>query len=147
MKHNETNRLNNSSDSKPETLTLRAVKSSPAGKRRVLFIAASALGIAAMPGIADQLMGSLSSAVIRTAHAGVSNECNPEIQPGYEEEILAFLAEQEVDLPQGVEEFVSLFEISEAYDATILRDRLITILVSGEGEVLPAPAGYYVFPD
>ncbi|MCY1014035.1 hypothetical protein OV079_52655 [Nannocystis pusilla] len=42
----------------------------------------------------------------------------------------------------------SLFELSTEYDyATILRDRKIAILVSSEGQVLPAPQGYYVFPD
>ncbi len=147
MNNNETHRSNNPSDSTRQALTLRPVQKSPTRGPKVLFIAASALGVAAMPGIADKLLSSLSSAVISTAEAAVPNECSPEILPGYEEEVLAFLDEQKVDLPKGIEEFISLFEISEAYDATILRDRMITILVTGEGEVLPAPEGYYVFPD
>ena len=57
------------------------------------------------------------------------------------------VAASTIELPAGLDKFISLFELSKNYDATILRDRQIVILVSGEGKVLPAPAGFYVFPD
>jgi hypothetical protein len=145
MNNNDTPRSNDLTAT-TDALTLRSAKKGPSRGRKVLFIAASALGVAAMPGVADQLLSTVGSAVVSTAHAG-EPKCNPEILPGYEEEVLALLQEYGVDLPKGVEAFISLFELSEAYDATILRDRQITILVSGEGEVLPAPEGFYVFPD
>ncbi len=146
MHNNEINPPNDPSAPTSSALTLRAAKKGASRRHKVLFIAASALGVASMPGVADQLLGSLGSTVIGTAHAGENNECNPAILPKYEQGVIAFLQEH-VDLPSGIENFVSLFELSEAYDATILRDRQITILISGEGEVIPAPEGYYVFPD
>lgn len=145
MNHNETHRSTDPSDS--HALTLRAADHGPSRGRKVLFIAASALGVAAMPGVAEQVLTSLGSAIVGTAHAGPSNECNAEVVPGYEKYVIEFLKKHEVKLPEGVDAFISLFELSSAYDATILRDRQITIIVSGEGQVLPAPQGYYVFPD
>ncbi|MDC0720880.1 hypothetical protein [Nannocystis bainbridge] len=147
MHNNETYRFNNPSDPKSSALTLRTATNGPSQGPKVLFIAASALCIASMPGVADHLLSSLGSAIVSTAHAGEPNECKTTIHSGYEKEVIHFLKKHEVKLPEGVEKFVSLFELSSAYDATILRDRQITILVSGEGEVLPAPQGFYVFPD
>jgi len=146
MNHNETHRSTDPSDPKASALTLRAANNGPSRGPTVLFIAASALGVASMPGVAEQLLTSLGSAIVSTAHAA-PNECNGEIHPGYEKNVIEFLKKHEVKLPEGIEAFISLFDLSSAYDATILRDRQITIVVSGEGEVLPAPQGYYVFPD
>lgn len=145
MNHNETHRPTDPTD--PKALTLRAAQTGPARGPKVLFIAASALGVAALPGVAEQVLSTLGSAIVGTAHAGVGSECKPEIHQGYEKDVIAFLKKHEVELPGEIEKFISLFELSSAYDATILRDRQIAILVSGEGDVLPAPAGFYVFPD
>lgn len=147
MNNNETNRTNDPSDPKSSAVTLRAAKSGPSLGHKVIFVAASALGVASMPGLADQILSSLGSAIVSTAHAGEPDACKAEILPGYEEKVLGFLKEHGVELPEGIESFVSLFELSSAYDATILRDRQITIVVSSEGEVLPAPNGLYIFPD
>lgn len=148
MNHNENHRTNDSSDPKASALTLRAADNGTSRARKVLFIAASALGVAAMPGVAEQVLTSLGSAVVSTAHAGPSNECDPTVVPGYEKQVIEYLVKHEVKLPEGVDSFVSLFELSTEYDhATILRDRKIAILVSSEGQVLPAPQGYYIFPD
>lgn len=147
MNHDETQRTNDPSDPKSSAVILRPAQSSSSRGPKVLFIAASALGVASMPGVADQLLSSLGSAIVGTAHAGEPSECKPTIQPGYEMEVINFLKKLEVELPGGVEKFISLFELSSFHDATILRDREIAILVSGEGQVLPAPQGFYVFPD
>lgn len=144
MNHNENHRPNDPTD--PKTLTLRAAQNGSSRGPKVLFIAASALGVAAMPGVAEQVLSTLGSAIVSTAHAGES-ECKAEIHEGYEEEVIYFLKKNEVKLPKGVEHFISLFQLSYEYDATVLRDRQIAILVSSEGVVLPAPAGIYVFPD
>ena len=147
MNNNETNRTNDPSDPKSSAVTLRAAKNGPSLGHKVIFVAASALGVASMPGVADQLLGSLGSAIVSTAHAAEPDACKEEVLPGYEGEVISFLNEHGVKLPKEIESFVSLFELSSAYDATILRDRQITIVVSSKGEVLPAPSGLYVFPD
>lgn len=144
---NQTNSSNEPSSSTSSTLTLRAAKSGPSRGPKVLFIAASALGLAAMPGVADQFLDALGSAVVSTAHAGEPNECGPQVFQGYEQQVIEALKKYGVELPKGVEEFTSLFELSEMHDATVIRDRGVSILVSGEGTVLPAPEGFLVFPD
>lgn len=148
MTNNDTKRKDDPSDLKTSALTLRAAKHGPSRGPRVLFIAASALGVAAMPGVADQLLSTLGPAIVGTASAAEPNECKAEeILPGYEQEVIKFLTEMGVKLPKGIEAHVSLFELSEAHKATIVRDHKIAILITSEGKVLPAPAGLYVFPD
>jgi hypothetical protein len=76
MHNNETRNPNDLSEPTSSALTLRVAKKGPSRRHKVLFIAASALGVASMPGLADQLLGSLGSAVISTAHAG--RGCDPD---------------------------------------------------------------------
>ncbi len=146
MNKHETHRTNDPTDPNQSAVTLRAARSGPSRAGKVLFIAASALGVAAMPGVAGQLLGTLGSALVGTAHAA-SDECTEEIQPGYEQNVIKFLQANGIELPAGIESFVSLFELSKLHDATILRDRKITLFINGKGKVLPAPEGLYVFPD
>lgn len=134
--------------SAPQALTLRTAQNGASRGRQVLFIAASALGVAAMPGVAEQMLSTLGSALVSTAHAkGEEDACKPEVHEGYEEDVIYFLEKHEVELPEGVEKFISLFNLSYEYNATVLREREIVILITASGSVIPAPAGFYVFPD
>ena len=144
---NQTHSSQEPSSSTSSTLTLRAAKSGPSRGPKVLFIAASALSLAAMPGVADQFLDALGSAISSTAHAGEPNECGPQVYQGYEQQVIEALQKYGVELPKGIEEHVSLFELSDLHDATVIRERNVTILVTGGGKVLPAPKGIYVFPD
>lgn len=146
MNHDQTHRTTELSD--PNS-SAAAPDASDRGLRRgarVLFIAASALGVAAIPGVADRLLSALGSTIVSTARAA-TDACHDEVLPGYEEGVLKFLQENGVELPKGIESFVSLLELANDHDATFLRDRKIALYVTGKGQVLPAPAGLYVFPD
>lgn len=145
MQNNETHRPNDPTDS--NALVLRAAQNGSSRGPKVLFIAASALGVAALPGVADQVLGALGSALVGTAHAGEPNQCSPEISQGYEENVILHLQKLGVELPPEVEQYISLFDLSSEYGGTIVRDRDIAILVAENGTVLQAPQGYYVFPD
>lgn len=118
------------------------------GSRAVLFVALSALGLGAVPGISDSLLGTVGSMLIETAHAaGPESSEEGEITPGYEEKILEKLWSMGIELPEEAANFTSLFQLSEEYgDATVIREGEVALLLTDEGTI-PAPEGFYVFPD
>lgn len=134
-------------------LRLRAGSSRPVGTQTVLFVALSALGVSAMPGLSGSLAGVLGT-VVSTAHAS-ENEGGEEapgeqeatILAGYEEEIFAMLQEMGIEVPKDAYHFISLLELSNEYEATVIREGNVALLLTPEGETLPAPEGFYVFPD
>lgn len=149
---NDINETETSTNSR--TLTLRSGSRSPSGKPTVLFVALSALGVTTMPGLTEPLLGSLVSTVVSTARADEGpapkgkGDGEETILPGYEEEILALLWELGVEVPEKAHDYISLLELgTELGGATVLREGDVVLLLTDEGQTLPAPDGFYVFPD